>query len=76
MNVMSKSKTEVVAEQPKECMVYLKSIRTKSFEISAWKRCKLSQAEIEDMHEEIKVIYPIIWQWVAKVQKQDCNCKK
>jgi hypothetical protein len=55
MNPMTKKETQ--QEQPKSCMVYLKSIKTKSFEISAGKRAKLSQEDIDAMHEEIKAIY-------------------
>ncbi len=77
MSQMAKTtKQEEIQEQPKECMVYLKSIKTQSFEISAGKRAKLSQFDIEAMHEEIKVIYPRIGDWVSKVQPKDCKCKK
>ena len=70
------TKKETQQEQPKGCMVYLKSIKTKSFEISAGKRAKLSQEDIDAMHEEIKAIYPRIGEWVTKVQPKDCHCKK
>lgn len=76
--IMTKSQDTVEKKTTeKVCMTYLKNITTKSFEIFKWQRAKLSQDEIDTMHEEIKVIYPTQWLWITKTLiSWDCNCKK
>lgn len=78
------SKTKVISpvvetpqEEWKTCMMYLRSIKTQSFEIFKGQKAKLAQSEIDQMHEEIKVVCPKVSSWIIPTPKGTkwCNCK-
>lgn len=73
------TKTETNPTPPKEekvCMIFLRNVKTADYEIFKWKRQKLTQTEIDLMHEQIKVVYPKQSQWIMKTpMTKDCGCK-
>lgn len=74
MNKVNKEQSTEKVES-KKCMMYIRNIKTESFEIFRWQCIKLSDTEINKMHEEIGKIYPEINQWIVPVpSKIKCNC--
>ena len=66
---MTKKVSTTEQEEPKHCMTYTKSIKTANYEIFKGKKAKLTQSDIEKMHDEIKVKYPNINDWIVNTPK-------
>lgn len=65
------------SNEVKKCMIFLKNIRTENYDIVKGKKMKLSDAELNNMHEEIKDFYPKLWLRVKEATIDDgCKCKK
>jgi len=74
-----KSTTTEGVEPVKEkavCMTFIKNVTTANFKTVRHTRAKLTQSQIDEMHNEIKVIYPKQSQRIIPTPPTvDCGCK-
>jgi hypothetical protein len=66
---MTKKIQNTTLEEKKQCVTYIRSIKTQSYEIFKGQKAKLTQTVINEMHEEMKAVCPNISDWVVPTPK-------